>query len=83
MAAARGEPVAVPETGAQGPAGLGDRAAAGVLWTVLQKWVVRLGGLLTVAILARLLSPADFGVVAIAMTVIPLIYLLSDLGFST
>ena len=83
MAAGRGEPVAVPATGAQGPAGLGDRAAAGVLWTVLQKWVVRLGGLLTVAILARLLSPADFGVVAIAMTVIPLIYLLSDLGFST
>jgi O-antigen/teichoic acid export membrane protein len=62
---------------------LGDRAAAGVLWTVLQKWVVRLGGLITVAILARLLVPEDFGVVAIAMTVIPLIYLLSDLGFST
>jgi O-antigen/teichoic acid export membrane protein len=66
-----------------GPEGLGDRAAAGVVWTVLQKWVVRIGGLLTVAILARLLGPDDFGVIAIAMTVIPLIYLLSDLGFST
>jgi O-antigen/teichoic acid export membrane protein len=65
------------------PEGLGERAAAGVLWTVLQKWVVRLGGLLTVAILARLLAPADFGIVAVAMTVVPLIYLLSDLGFST
>ena len=63
--------------------GLGDRAVSGVLWTVLQKWVVRVGGLVTVAILARLLGPDDFGVVAIAMTVIPLIYLLSDLGFST
>lgn len=62
---------------------LAGRAASGVLWTVLQKWVVRFGGLLTVAILARLLSPDDFGVVAIAMTVIPLVYLLSDLGFST
>lgn len=62
---------------------LGDKAASGVLWTVLQKWVVRLGGLVTVAILARVLDPKDFGVVAIAMTVIPLIYLLSDLGFST
>jgi O-antigen/teichoic acid export membrane protein len=63
--------------------GLGQRAAASVLWTVLQKWGVRIGGLLTVAILARLLAPSDFGVVAIAMTVVPLIYLLSDLGFST
>ena len=69
---------------AAGPSeGLGDRAASGVLWTVLQKWVVRIGGLVTVAILARLLAPEDFGVVAIAMTVIPLVYLLSDLGFST
>jgi O-antigen/teichoic acid export membrane protein len=73
----------VTETTGRPRAALADRAAVGVLWTVLQKWVVRIGGLLTVAILARLLSPEDFGVVAIAMTVIPLIYLLSDLGFST
>lgn len=66
-----------------GRRGLGDRAAAGVLWTVLQKWAVRLGGLATVAVLARLLGPEDFGVVSIALTVIPVIYLLSDLGFST
>jgi O-antigen/teichoic acid export membrane protein len=63
--------------------GLGDRAAVSVLWSVAQKWAVRLGGLVTVAILARHLAPEDFGVVAVAMAVIPIIYLLSDLGFST
>ena len=62
---------------------LGSRAAGGVLWGVLQKWSQRVGGLVTIAILARLLEPADFGVVAVAASFIPVVYLLSDLGFST
>lgn len=62
---------------------LGHRAASGVLWLTAQKWVVRLAGLATIAILTRLLSPEDFGVVAAAMTVLPFFYLLSDLGFAT
>ncbi|MGA7147672.1 MAG: lipopolysaccharide biosynthesis protein [Microbacterium sp.] len=62
---------------------LGQRAASGVLWLTAQKWVVRLAGLATIAILTRLLSPEDFGVVAAAMTVLPFFYLLSDLGFAT
>src|SRR5690606_25079900 len=48
-----------------------------------QKWFSRLSGLLTVVILARLLAPADFGLVAIALSIIPFLTLLSDLGFST
>lgn len=63
--------------------GMRDRAAGGVLWSAAQRWAVRLGGLLTVVVLARLLTPEDFGLVAVAMAVVPLIYLLSDLGFST
>lgn len=62
---------------------LGRRAVNGVLWMTAQKWFARIGGLITVAILARLLTPEDFGVVAVAMTILPLLYLLADLGFST
>lgn len=62
---------------------IGRRAASGVLWLAANKWVVRVSGLATLMVLTRQLSPGDFGVVAAAMTVIPLVYLLSDLGFST
>jgi len=63
--------------------GLSDKAAAGVLWTTAQKWAVRLSGFATIAVLSRLLAPADFGVIAVATAVMPLLYLLADLGFST
>ncbi len=62
---------------------LGRSAAAGTLWLTGQQWVVRLTGLITVAVLTRLISPEDFGVVAAAMTVTPFILLLADLGLST
>jgi O-antigen/teichoic acid export membrane protein len=65
------------------PEGLGRRAAAGAVWMTAQKWVTRLTGLATVAILTRILAPADFGIVAAASTILPLVYLLSDLGFSS
>ena len=62
--------------------GLGASAARGVLWMTAQKWMTRLGGLVTIVVLTRFLAPEDFGVVAAAMTVIPFVYLLSDMGFS-
>ena len=62
--------------------GLAGRAAAGVLWTTGQKWGARLFGLATLALLTRLLTPADFGVVAIGLAIVPFLYLLSDLGFA-
>jgi len=62
---------------------LGQQAATSVLWLTARAWIVRVGGVVTVAILTRLLSPEDFGLVAAALTVLPLIYLISDLGFST
>lgn len=62
--------------------GLAEKTASSVVWSVSQKWVIRITGLLTVAILTRLLSPADFGVVAVALTLLPLVQVLSDLGFS-
>lgn len=65
-----------------GAQSLQHRTAAAVMWTMLQKWLVRISGLATIAILTRLLTPEDFGVVAVASTIIPLLYLLADLGFS-
>ncbi|MDN3310110.1 lipopolysaccharide biosynthesis protein [Microbacterium oryzae] len=58
-------------------------AAAGIAWTTAQTWVSRLGGMATVVILARLLSPEDFGVVAIAMALPPILQLIADMGLST
>ncbi len=62
---------------------LGKRAASGFLWLAAQKWAVRASGFATLVVLTHQISPRDFGVVAAAMTVIPIVYLLSDLGFST
>lgn len=61
---------------------VGRDAAAGVLWLTIQKWVIRVCGLVTIAVLTRLLSPADFGTVAAASTVLPFFFLLADLGFA-
>ena len=63
--------------------GVAKSAAHGVLWLTAQKWVVRLGGLVTMAILTRFLRPEEFGIMAAATAVAPLIYLLSDMGFTT
>lgn len=62
---------------------LGRQAATGMIWLAAQKWAVRLSGFVTLVVLTRHLSPREFGVVAAAMTVIPMLYLLADLGFST
>lgn len=63
--------------------GLGRTAASGAAWLTGQKWVVRLSGLVTIAILARLVAPHEFGLVAAAAVVLPFVLLLSDLGLST
>lgn len=59
------------------------QAASGVVWLTLQKWVTRLSGIFTIAVLTRFLTPEDFGVVAAASTVLPFFMLLADLGFAT
>lgn len=78
MTAEEPSPPAAAEAGA-----VGESAAAGVVWLTLQKWAIRIAGLATIAVLTRFLSPADFGVVAAAASLLPFFYLLSDLGFAT
>lgn len=55
--------------------------AAGALWMVLFKFAERSLGIVSTIILARLLVPADFGLVAMAMSVIAALELLSAFGF--
>lgn len=42
----------------------------GAAWSVALRWAMRLLGLVSTVILARLLAPADFGLVAMAMLVV-------------
>ncbi|MBD7958553.1 lipopolysaccharide biosynthesis protein [Microbacterium sp. Sa4CUA7] len=63
--------------------GLTGRAASSVGWLTAQTWTVKVGGFVTIIVLARLLTPEDFGSVAVAMTVLPLVYLIADMGFGT
>ncbi|MET0713565.1 MAG: lipopolysaccharide biosynthesis protein [Mycetocola sp.] len=63
-------------------ASISTRAASGVLWMTVQKWAIRISGLVTIAILTRFLRPEDFGTVAAASAVLPFFYLLSDIGFT-
>lgn len=52
----------------------------GTLWSVGMRWGVRLLGLVNIAVIARILTPADFGLVAMAMAVVALTGVLLDFG---
>lgn len=57
------------------------RMASGAAWMVLFKLVERSLGLVSTLILARLLSPQDFGLVAMALSFIFMAELLTSFGF--
>jgi O-antigen/teichoic acid export membrane protein len=59
----------------------GDRIAKGAAWMIGARLADRAIGLVGTVILARLLTPADFGLVAMATAVIGLIELASAFGF--
>lgn len=52
----------------------------GSFWIIALRWTVRLIGLVSTVILARLLVPADFGIVSMAMFVVGLLELLNLSG---
>lgn len=51
-------------------------------WVTLDKWGVRLGSLVVFAVLGRLVSPADFGVITLATVYVMLLLVFVDSGFS-
>ena len=57
--------------------------ARGAVWMVLMRWSIRFIGLFSTIILARLLTPDDFGVVAMAMVVVALIERLAETQVDT
>jgi PST family polysaccharide transporter len=59
----------------------GGKVARGAAWMLVARLTDRAIGLASTVILARLLSPADFGLVAMAMAVIALIEVASAFGF--
>lgn len=56
--------------------------AAGALLYVGMRWFDRLVGVISMVVLARLLTPADFGVVALASVVVGFAVVLFDLGIN-
>jgi lipopolysaccharide exporter len=62
---------------------LGRKIAKGAVWMVLFKLTERGLGLISTVILARLLVPADFGIVAMAMAFIGAIELFTAFSFDT
>ena len=62
---------------------LGRRMAKGATWMVMLRLAVRSIGLINTFILARLLLPEDFGLIALAMVTITLLDTLSEFGFET
>ncbi len=59
---------------------LGTQVARGSAWTIAMRWSGRVVGLVSTIALARLLTPADFGVVTIAMIVAGTIEIFRDTG---
>lgn len=64
-------------------AGLATSAARGALWSGFSSIVLRLGGLVVGIVLARMLTPEQFGVFAIALTVQSIVMTVADLGLSS
>ena len=62
---------------------LSRSVASGVAWMLALRMSLRALGLVSTVILARLLTPEDFGIVAIAMAIFALLHLVKDFGFDT
>lgn len=57
-------------------------ATLGAIWNATQRWYAKVLSLVTVAVLARLLDPADFGVVALCMVFVGIGSVLAELGLA-
>lgn len=58
------------------------RAANGLMWSAVQTWSVRLTTALAFIIISRQLTPAEFGLVALSMSVIAVLTLVGDVGMA-
>jgi teichuronic acid exporter len=61
---------------------LADRAVHGIAWVAIEKWAGRLVSLLVFMILGRLLSPSDFGLMALSFTIATILSVFVENGFA-
>ena len=66
-----------------GRGGLNRRVTRGAVWMIALRYADRIVGLLSTIVLARLLVPAGFGLVALAITMIAAISVLAEFGFES
>lgn len=57
------------------------RVSIGAAWLVASRWSIRLIGLISTLILARLLTPEDFGIVVLAGLIVAVLDALTDFRF--
>lgn len=69
-------------SGSEGATDLGTRIRTGFIWSALGGSSLRMASLLTGIVLARLLSPEDFGVYAVALMVQSILINLAELGLA-
>ena len=62
---------------------LSAKVRKGALWVVASNLLLRIANLLITAVVARILSPHDFGVFAVALTVYVIVSSISDVGVSS
>ena len=60
---------------------LTDKVAKGVFWVLLEKFGVQLAHFVVTLVLARLLTPNDYGTVALLSVFIAIANVLVDCGF--
>ncbi|MGE3332908.1 MAG: oligosaccharide flippase family protein [Rhodospirillaceae bacterium] len=61
-----------------GDAPIGVHIARGAAWMVSMRWLMRAIGLINTVVLARILSPDDFGIMAMSAVIVELLMMLSD-----
>lgn len=62
--------------------GLGNKARKGVFWDFLSSFLSQISTLIVTIILARILSPEEFGIVGMAMVFISLSHVFVDVGLT-
>jgi lipopolysaccharide exporter len=65
------------------PANLKSSFIRGAAWSMAMRWSIKLLGLVSTVILARILSPADYGLVTMAMLAVGLTEVLVNFGAET
>lgn len=55
----------------------------GAIWTVGTRWLIKFLGLINTIVMARILMPSDYGIVALGMLVVSLIQTFLDFGATT